>query len=730
MGKKLSRRDFLKISGLSTAAGAVLTGCGTAARRVERRTYEEMPEYTLPGKSTFFASTCQECSAGCGIIVRTAEGRAKKIEGNVNHPVNKGRTCSRGQAVLQGLYNPDRYEHPVMQTKRGSGDFKEISWDDGINVVADALKDTRPEEIVFLLGLSPDHLSDLAQDLTDAIGAPEPLRFDGLTMFEGRTTMADATNDLFGVSTFPYFDIANTDVIFSFGANFTETWISPVSYSFGYGEMRQGRPGRRGYLVQFEARMSQTGANADEWFPVVPGSEGLIAKALGSLITGLKGEAEVPFFSGVDLKNVSDASGVSEDDLLRLARIFVEAERPIAIPGGLSIGQTNGLENAKAILSLNTLGGSLGKPGGVSLSPVDPLSLEPGNRSSSFNQFEELITQMRSGKVKVLFVHNTNPLFSLPAASGIEDALKNVPLVVSFASYMDETSIQADYVLPDHTSLESWGYQRIITGSDVEVLSGVQPVVSQLYKTHATADVLLAAVRDIGGSLASALPYQDEVEYIQKKVVGLNTKDGSYVAPDEHTFWTFWLQSGGWWKSEPDLQVPSVEAEFLQSEKHSAEAEFSGSLHNYEFKLVVYPSLYLGDGRGANRSWLQETPDPMTTGMWDSWVEVNPKTAHHLGLQNDDIVKIISPVGEIEALVYVYPAIRPDVVAVPLGQGHTAFGRFADGVGFNPLNLLDTKQNEAGDLAFCATRVKIQPTGKRKQLARKEHVEGVYGDNH
>ena len=149
MSEKISRRDFLKLASVGAATTAVLTGCGPASRYVNREPYSKMPEYTYNGLSTYYATTCRECAAGCGIIVRTMQGRAMKVEGNPNHPVNRGKTCSRGQTTLQGLYNPHRVTGPIKH-KRGEAlydaDFENtpanVSWEDAIQVVADALKDS------------------------------------------------------------------------------------------------------------------------------------------------------------------------------------------------------------------------------------------------------------------------------------------------------------------------------------------------------------------------------------------------------------------------------------------------------------------------------------------------------------------------------------------------------------------------------------------------------------
>jgi anaerobic selenocysteine-containing dehydrogenase len=93
MGSQISRRDFLKLSGVGIAL-ASLTGCGPLSRYVTREPYTQMPEYSYNGISTYYATTCRECPAGCGTVVRTMQGRALKIEGNKNHPVSMGKPCA------------------------------------------------------------------------------------------------------------------------------------------------------------------------------------------------------------------------------------------------------------------------------------------------------------------------------------------------------------------------------------------------------------------------------------------------------------------------------------------------------------------------------------------------------------------------------------------------------------------------------------------------------------
>lgn len=714
MSEQFSRRDFLKLAGLGAATTAILTGCGPASRYVKREPYQQMPEYNSVGQSTYYATTCRECAAGCGLVVRTYQGRAIKTEGNANHPLNLGKTCARGQATLQGLYNPDRVQAP------STGD-----WNAAIQVVADALTKYAPNEVAFLMGTAPDHLFDLVTDLANATGINAPVRFGALGMFEARATLSKAAETLFGQAGLPWFDIGGAQVVFSFGANFLETWLSPLSYTRGFVGLREGETKLRGTFVQFEARMSATGAKADHWVPLRPGTEGLVALAIGKLVSEIRGGATPRVFSSVNPAEVAEAAGVELAALHHLAEMFVNS-KVLAIPGGAALGQSNGLEIAEAVLALNALSDNFGTPGGVYLSALAPNQTET-NRPASAEEMAAFVEKMKSGAFKAVFIHGVNPVFELPASLGFKDALGNVEQVISFATFPDETAAEADFVFPDHHGLESWGYQRVATGVALPVLSGAQPVVSPFYDTRATADVLIAAAQLAGGKFAEAMPFKDEVEFLQTKVGALLSEaDGSFSAPDAATFMAYFQQHGGWFKNANALVAPDGSG-VLNSNIESAEPEFAGE---GEFFFVPFVSPTLAEA-GANKPWLQELPDPTTTVMWNTWIEMNPETAHELGIENDDVVKVISEVGEVQAYVYLYPAIRPDTIAMPFGQGHTTYGRYAEKRGVNPTDLIAGNFNGAGDLAFAGMKVKVEKVSSAVSgvgLSRMESRIGVYGE--
>jgi anaerobic selenocysteine-containing dehydrogenase len=735
MMSEYSRRNFLKIS----SAAATVTGIAAAARQIQLEPYVQTPEDVLPGKGTWYASTCMACPAGCGTIIRVINGRPRKIEGNPIHPVNRGKLCARGQAVLQDLYDPDRLKSAVHQSGgRGSRRFEAIRWDDAIAELAerlDAISD--PNKISFILGMVPDHLYQLVGRFLDSLGAPGPVVYDLHSIMESRTYNLDLAERWFGTRRMPYYDIAHTEVIFSFGSNFLGTWNSPVAQAVDYGRMRQGLLGSRGYVVHFEPRLSSTAAVADEWVPISPGTEGLVALGIGRIIVeeslgrvgGHREHAEM--YRDVSVGEIAQASGISTEELLRFARIFAGADQSFALGGGYLGGLSNGEEALDAIMALNVTMRRIGREGGLFFpQEVPAVPFTQPIQPSSFTDFTDLISRMHAGEVDLLFIHSANPLYDLPQWSGIAEALSRVPQIVSFSPIVDETSVYADWILPDHTDLEGWGYRIVTSRADRPVVSNRQPVSQPLYETHSTADLILTLARRLLDETDDSFPWQDEAEFLEAMASDLlGSSIALYDARTASSYWSRWRQYGGWWSENPILMEPSLTGKD-QTPLKVPNAEFSGQKSLFPFHLYLYESITLSDGRGANKPWLQETPDPMTTARWNTWVEINPQTAESLGVEDNDVVKLRSEYAEIEAIVVVFPGIRPDVIAVPLGQGHSDLGRFASDRGTNAFKLVAPNAGAAGEqLLWSSTRVQVIPQRSSARLARLESLDGEGREN-
>ena len=734
---KISRRDLLQYIGAGGvgAVGGVLYG-KSVQQPVEFLIPQVVPpEDYSPGVASWYNTVCNQCSAGCGISVRIREGKAKKIEGNAVHPISQGRTCARGQAGLNVLYNPDRIRTPLQNTgQRGSGDFAEISWDEALTTVGSRIGRIKIESdanrVRLLTGQVRGHLDELFAQFMGLLGSDHYQQYD----FTYPVALRAANKISFGTDHLPYYDIKHAEFLLSFGADYLGTWLSPVHNSLAYGHLRQGQEGQRGKTVQVEPRMSLSGAAADEWISAQPGTEGLLALGIAHALlseehySGRDRDAWTNALQAYSPSTVAAATDVSEDDILRLAEEFGTSASSLAIAGGAAAAGTSAVATVVAVNALNHLAGNIGKRGGVILNSAPAFSAAASSRQAGLRGMLELVESMKAGDVEVLIVHDTNPAFALPNDVGFRQAMENVPLIVALSSFRDETTEMADLVLPTNTYLESWGDDVPDPGVGFPVASISQPVVAKLYDTLDAGDIMLSLARQIGGELPVSMHWATMEEFVKESWREEYEARGAGAAgQDFEEFWKAALEAGVW--GEPGAAphaVPSSSSTIASiSDPYS---KFAGDTGDYPLVLHPYLSTTLLDGRGANLPWLQELPDPMTSAAYGSWAELNPLTADELGIREGDVLDVESPAGSIRVPALIFPAIRPGVVAIPMGQGHTAYGRYASGRGVNPIHIVATLADEqTGDLAWAATRVKIKRTGERVQIIKTDGVSRTLG---
>ena len=728
----MKRRTFLQLSGM-TAAGALLAGCQSKNEKLIPFLITP-DEGVTPGLATWYASACRFCPAGCGILVRVSEGRAKKVEGNPLHPVNRGKLCARGQAILQELYHPDRVAQPLKRTgARGSGEFQRISWTEGLALLTGQLTALQQKKATDRLAMVTPQLrgtlAELTTDFMAAFGSPYHLSFDLLAP----DWLRRANRLNFGQASLPFYDLAETRYLLSFGADFVEHHLSPVQYGNAFGRMRQGRDTVRGHFTYCGGRMSLTAASADRWLPARPGSEGAVALGMARLMlaeglfdkealapSGMRPEQLLKRLAAYDLPRVAELSGLSEGQIAEVAREFASTRPALAMAGEAVAFQTNGPEAVRAVQMLNLLAGNLNRPGGIY-----PDAGSPDGPENSFGELISLVERMKAGRIGVALVHG-DPVHDVPQAIGFQKAMASVPFVVSFSSLMDDTAQKADLILPDHAALESWGDMIPLAGTREGVIGLMQPVVTPLFDTRQFADVLLALAHELGGAVATALPRQNSLEMVKSALQKrLGAGSGDFEAR-----WVELLQHGGLFKTTAHRgkgqatgyrQIPGA------SLPDPAPPAFAGDKQLFPLHLQVYPSLALYDGRGAPLPWLQQLPDPMTSVVWDSWIEINPQTAASLGISHGDLVEVTSPQGALRLPAVIYPAIRPDLVAIPLGQGHRAMGRYAAGRGINPLSLLAANiEGKVPQPAWNATRVRLTRISASGELVTAGSFQGSF----
>lgn len=678
----MDRRHFIKLTAI-TGTSAALTACGNPENQIIRFIPEEE---LVPGVATWKPSVCPLCSAGCGVIARVMEGDAevfrngqagvirmglvRKLEGNPDDPISQGRLCPRGQAAVQVTYHPDRLGTPRKRSgERGSGEFVEISWDEALKDVAarlDGLVAANDQaSLAFLTRPRRGRRFELIARLLRAYGAPAPVTYE---LFSD-DVLRRANAMSFGAHQLPTFDLEHSRYVVVFGADLLGTWNSTVAHSAAYGRMRQGGAGGRAKFVYVGERLSQTGANADEFVAIRPGTDGVLALGI----------ARQPGYSP---EEVAKQTGVPASVVERLAREFAEHPPAVAVIGGAPLAHTNGLFNALAVNTLNRVAGTVNQPGGLSFVP----QAEPA-AARGFGEW------LQGDAPKVLFVDAVNPVYGSPPAWRVADALQRVPFIVSFAPFIDETTALADLILPDHSFLESWVESAPESGSLKAAPVKFGPAMRPLYDTRSTPDVLLDISRRLAKPVAG-LPESYEAFLNQETASSVRSAAASAVAG-----------TAGVRRGRPS--VPPVGASTVAPVR-LAEPVFDGDASQYPYHLIPYASQAFYDGSLAHLPWLQEMPDPMTSAIWSSWVEINERKAEELGIHQGDILEITSTQGSLRAPAFLSPGIAPDAIAIPVGQGHTNFTRYATNRGVNPVTILaPATVAETGALAWAATRVKI-----------------------
>ncbi len=705
----VKRREFLKILGAGAAATATV-GCGTPHVK-NLIPYLDSPDETVPGVSTYYASTCRECAAGCGVLIETRDGRIIKLEGNPAHPLNRGALCARGQAAPQGLYNPDRYRQPMM---RKGGRLEPVTWDAALAAFGQQLSQLAPARgrgagapasgAVFINQHESGSFPGFLDTWLAALGIPAHLSYDA----ELPSANLVANREAFGVA-WPALDFPAARLIVSLGADFLDGWGANVPQQLGWADARAKLVDAPRF-VYVGARRSLTGLNADEWLAARPGTELEIANALlGALGHG----------TGTTLAQAAAASGVDEAALTRLAADLARSKPSLVLAGGSGV---DGLELARAVNAINQAAGNVGQ----TVKPAEPIT--SFEHAATFADIRDLVDRMNRGAVPVLMVRGANPAFTSPKALGFAEAMGKVPFKVSFSSYPDETSELCDLVLPDHHGLESWGDAAPLKGVVTLQQPGMDPVFglpqNPQVGTRATADVLLAVAR-ANPALAPHFPWPDYRSWLISRFPGGATAFTTALttavvtgaaAPTPVSAPAGAAGAGGGGSAAPRTTAakPGVAIE----QTHG------------DFYLVVYPSPALGDGRGANKPWLQELPDPVNKTVWQTVIEIHPQTARSLGVEEGTHVRVETDQGAIEAPAFLFLGVRPDTVAIATGRGHTAYGRYAKDVGLNPLDLVPTAEDRAGTLARTVTRARVRKADAYSPLittegSARQHGRGI-----
>ncbi len=714
----MDRRTFLKTAGLGSLT--VAYGCKSD---YDKNIFSLVtaPEDFVTGQSVGYASTCMECPAGCGLLAQNREGRVIKLEGNPAHPVNQGRLCIRGQAALQSVYDPDRLLMPQLKTGET---FKPISFDQAVDLLKEKMQGSAAlgtHRIKLLTGMISEPLSTLFAKVLDDLGSPpaalyEPFSHDALRA---------AHSAVFARSILPSFHMERADVILGFGADFIETWLSPVEYIRKFKAMHALKNGTKGVFVHAGPFMSLTAANADKFLAIPAGQEYRVALGLIRHILEARPLDHLPEQFKVELADLAAAydqafvektTGLSPKEQTLLADLLLAADHPLVLGSGASAnGETSfALDMAVTLMNLML---------DPELSLYDFERRHPVEKVMTAKQTADFFKTAARDPMDLFLMYNTNPLFTFPANDDLT-AIFNHPEIftVSFSSFMDETSQRSDLVFPVQLPLEMWD---AYAGNPL-CISTLQPAMGRLTPAPSMGDLLLA----LSGADPQSDPQSDPKADSQTRDYYHHVADYLYANLAEKTTLSLvqTLQTGGIFHSAgtSPAPIPSLERGCLRILKQTLESIKPTKKKGLTFLAV--PSLRLYDGRGANRSWLNEIPDPVTSIAWESMLMIHPATLEEQGFIHGDILTIEAETENrtIQAPVYSYTGVAQGLIVMQTGQGHKAYGRYAEGLGSSALDLLSGNLGTSAFLSYLTTPLSVKKTGRADALPQTDGSRSQY----
>ncbi len=746
------------------------------------------------GEITKVPSVCTLCAGGCGIQARLVNGnRAILIEGNPANPVNEGSVCALAASALQFLYAPYRVTQPLKQTKK-RGDktgFQAISWEQAQTELSKKLEEIRgegPHTVACITSSRRSSMDDLWAQFFNAYGSPNLFKMP--SECDASKSAAQLTTG--NSSTFA-FDLENAGYVLSFGANLLDGCAAPSRAS---GALRRWKKDRYPVkIVQVESRASITASKADVFLPINPGTEAALAMGIAHLMvnganydayfvknnvfgfedwTDSNGKKHQGFKSLVSSsaytpEQVAKITGLEPAKVRELAKEFASQPKALAVWGTGRADVSNNTYHELVFVALNALKGNL-KPGGlIGLAPKAPLSelsaqkdilsenssqqprldlAKSQNCPCPQNGLYGFLDAVSSGPkypIKLLMVHEANPAHCLPENKLFAAAAEKVPTLVSFSSFMDETALQSDYILPDHMALERFDDVIGIPGAPYGYYAVSAPIIKPLLDTKHTGEVLMKVASTLGGTVASSIPWKSYEDFLKFRVEGIakakagavidkpieisSIKAGDPVTSNYSDAADLFkkLKAGLCWHDAPsavtfdkttsgklELACQSIGKNAQSSDDviylpHFAPLKPSGSESEWPLLLVSYSSPRVSCGYLANTPFMNKLiPDSMLAGD-ELFIDLNPQTAASLGIAQGDQVKIKTTQGEAGAKANITPAARPGVLYIPRGMGHKAYDEYIGNKGVNACQLMEVQLDPVSGMGTVwATRAQLR----------------------
>lgn len=748
---KTTRRQFIKISGLSvagaTVAGSVLGSVEKAAEKAIQG--NEVADSNLKRTPTY----CEVCFWKCGAWAYTdKDGEIKKLIGNANDQHARGKLCPRGTGGLGMYYDEDRLLKPKMKVKNadGSHTFKEVEWDEALNFIGKKMngiksKYGKEHMALFVHGAPAKHFEYLFKAWGNENHA-EP----AYAQCTGPREAAFVNTYGSGVGSPEPADMQNSKCITfignHIGENMHNSFVQEVSTAIENGAS----------IIVVDPRLSTIGAKAKYWLPIKPGTDNalLLAWIHVLIYDELYDKKYVEKYTyGLDLlkehvKNYTPewASAITTIDpnLIRDAIYEMAKAAPASVihPGRHTTWYGDDTQRERAMAIINALMGAYGRRGGMYMGVKQKL---PSYPVPEFNEphwtWKDITKDKYKGaavgvtnvlidaslpdydpkhQIKGWFIAGTSLINSIPDREKIKRAAANQELIVVVDTMPMEMTELADVVLPECTYLERHDYAR----------AGKNRIPQVAYREPAVepkGDSKPAwwMAKQIGSRLGldAYYPWKDMEELLswqfeqvgtsleEMKKVGVKTFEADepiYLGPNED--FEFNTNTGKIELYSTELAIMGYDAMPTYKPKGDAPAGF--------YHLIYGRAPMHTFGRSQNNPYLYDLRD--TTNLW-----VNPKTAKVWGIENNQDVWLKNQdevISNFSIKVRLTERIRPDSVYLAHGFGHTskllsrAFGK-----GINDIRLItdikiDPVVGSTGMRHNFVTFVTEKPIGKEIEL--------------
>ena len=681
-----TRRDFL-----TSAALFSLAGCADNKLELIHPHFKD-PEYAIPGNSVYYATLCTECQAGCGLLAETKEGRVIKVEGNPDHPINKGKTCALGQSLPQAHYDPNRVREPIEKTQLNDSkgnpvfSFIPLQLNDALSKFATKIKNA--SKILWISKELDSFSSFYVQEFCKKFN----INFITYEFFNYEHVQK-ACKRVFDVDALPEYDLSSADIIVSFGAEFLEYWLNPVKFSRDWAFRRKNA---QVFHCQIEPRQTLTGAKADLWLCIKPHTEIYFALALLKAIQKLK-NSPLPveilsYLNKLEIEDLISKTDIPSHFLHSLANKLVMASSPVVLGGGVQARGEHAETLEVVCLLINYCLEAVGKT----------IDFSSGVKcSSDFASLDKALSEFDFSDPKAVLILSGNIEPWLPTRLSIsEKAKQKQASIIGFFEILNTTAKLCDLILPVDNCLET--FSAHVRGGLVTL---GQPAMLRLYKSRHISEYLTAVQNALLNNQDSNVDVYNLFENYLRKSFNLNSQE--IKKAQEVGF--FPLAKS---KIKPKLAIKSFSIGAAKD------------LDDAKLKLLPLGTVKAWDGRGENRGWLHELHDPISLVSWDCWIELHPKTAKKLRLKNKDYVKLYNSSGYIEGIVVINPLMKPGTVGVPLGitsgEESLSFAKIVKWANAN--KLFDLKES-----SLLASSFKIEKTTPRKQVYQTQVTTDEHG---